>query len=169
MAIFNRDQLDRVDWPILKSGPITMYWNQEILNEDCRGLSALGYKIYTVDCRGWKSSGDALRGLGKALEFPDYYGQNLDALDDCLYDLDVPDDGGTAIVLMGFGGFAALEPKVTWHVLDILAARSQSFMLFGQRLAILLQSDDATLGFDRVGGTIVDWNRREWLNKNRGL
>ena len=53
--------------------------------------------------------GEALRELGVELGFPEYYGQNLDALDDCLADVDVPADGGVAIVLRGYDRFAQVE------------------------------------------------------------
>jgi hypothetical protein len=41
------------------------------------------------------------------LSFPAYYGKNLDALNDCISDLDVPDDGGVAIVLTSYDVYAA--------------------------------------------------------------
>lgn len=36
----------------------------------------------------WTTPGDAHRALKEALSFPDYYGCNLDALHDCLTELD---------------------------------------------------------------------------------
>ncbi|MBQ7519875.1 MAG: barstar family protein [Clostridia bacterium] len=36
----------------------------------------------------WRTSRDAHDALARALSFPDYYGHNLDALHDCLTDLD---------------------------------------------------------------------------------
>ncbi|MEU6153796.1 barstar family protein [Actinosynnema sp. NPDC047251] len=36
---------------------------------------------------GARSKSAALAAIGQALDFPDYYGQNLDALYDCLTDL----------------------------------------------------------------------------------
>ncbi|MDO5499865.1 MAG: barstar family protein [Propionibacteriaceae bacterium] len=43
-----------------------------------------------------------LSGIGRALGFPDYYGQNLDALWDCLTDLTEP----TVLVWEGWQDFA---------------------------------------------------------------
>lgn len=41
-------------------------------------------KTVTIDCAGIDSREAFHRALAKALDFPDYYGNNLDALFDCL-------------------------------------------------------------------------------------
>ncbi len=60
-------------------------------------------------------------------------------------------------------------PDVAWRVLDIIASQARYFLLFGRRLLALVQSDDPRLHFKPVGACPVDWNGREWLNKDRGL
>ena len=175
MAPFDHSQLNRRDWSLFQNGPVTMYWSKDILQEDCSWLSAHGYRICTVECSEWKNKGDALAGLnevlglGEALGLPDFCPTNLDGLSDALSDIDVPNDGGLAIVLLGYDKFAELSRKVAEAILDIMANRSRVFMLFGQRLAVIVQSDDPHLRFDRLGATAAGWNRREWLNEKRGL
>ncbi len=44
-------------------------------------------KKITLSAAGWKTPGDAHRALREALGFPDYYGCNLDALHDCLTEM----------------------------------------------------------------------------------
>jgi hypothetical protein len=39
-------------------------------------------------------------------------------------------------------------------------------MLLGRRLLILVQSDNPTIQFGRLGGVPALWNHREWLNKS---
>lgn len=169
MAIFEENQLERADWTLLQNGPVNMYWNPEVLEDDCRRLSQLEYVIHRIDCIRWSGLSDALQGLGESLGFPEYYGKNLDALSDCLSDLDVPKDSGMAIVLSRYDSFAEIDMPAAQTILDILADSSRGFMLFGQRLAVMLQSNDPDLRFDPVGATGVGWNRREWPNKSRGL
>lgn len=41
-----------------------------------------------LSAAGWRSERDAHDALARALSFPDHYGHNLDALHDCLTDLD---------------------------------------------------------------------------------
>ena len=41
-------------------------------------------KDITIDCRGFVPRSDLHRAFADALSFPDHYGNNLDALHDCL-------------------------------------------------------------------------------------
>ncbi|MBI1785573.1 barstar family protein [Candidatus Sumerlaeota bacterium] len=167
MAAFDPEDLDRTDWKLFQNGWITMYWKLGILDEDCSWLAQNGYQIYRLDCAKWNSKSRALKELGAGLRFPDYYGQNLDALNDCLSDLEIPNNGGCAIVLLHYDKFAKVNRAVAQAILDILADRGRGFMLFGQRLATLIQSDDPNISFDCVGATPVVWNCREWYNRQR--
>ena len=115
--------------------------------------------------------------LKAQLSFPDYYGKNLDALDECILDdLVVPDSGGLALVLNHYDRFsnpvhthASDERSTAEVVLSIFAKAVRYHMLFGRRLLILVQSDSPNIQFGRLGGVAAWWNHREWLNKNRGL
>lgn len=175
MASFDRSQLNRRDWPLFQNGPVTMYWNKDILREDCSWLSAHDYRICTVESSEWKDQVDALAGLnevlglGEALGLADFCPTNLDGFRDALSDIDVPNEGGVAIVLLSYDKFTESNRKVAEAILDIMADRSRVFMLFGQRLAVIVQSDDPRLRFHRLGATAAGWNRREWLNERRGL
>lgn len=44
-------------------------------------------KEITIDCRGFVLRSDLHRAFADALAFPDHYGNNLDALHDCLTDI----------------------------------------------------------------------------------
>lgn len=44
----------------------------------------------TLDCTGLETKAQLHAALADALSFPDWYGNNLDALYDCLTDLDEP-------------------------------------------------------------------------------
>ena len=41
----------------------------------------------TIDCRGFIPRSELHKAFADALSFPDYYGNNLDALHDCLTDI----------------------------------------------------------------------------------
>ena len=53
------------------------------------------YILDLTDCRSWKDLHDRIR---KLFAFPDYYGENWDAMWDCLNDLFRKDDSGEIIV-----------------------------------------------------------------------
>ena len=44
-------------------------------------------KDITIDCRGFIPRSDLHRAFADALSFPEHYGNNLDALHDCLTDI----------------------------------------------------------------------------------
>jgi RNAse (barnase) inhibitor barstar len=185
MANFKADEVndEQRDWIILRDGGVQLYWRQEILADDVGWLTSNGYKIISFDAAEWQSSSDwesenlMHDSLKARLSFPDYYGKNLDALDECILDdLIVPDSGGLALVLNHYDRFhntvqrlVLNERRVAEVVLSIFARAVQYHMLFGRRLLTLVQSDDPGIQFGRLGGVAAMWNYREWLNKNRGL
>ena len=103
------------------------------------------------------------RQLKTKLSFPDYYGENWDALNDCLSDLEITDEG--QIVL--FRRLDNLDTNRVHMLLDIFASNSRLQMLFGKRLIVLAQVDNPNYQIDPVGATPVMWNGAEWLDKNR--
>ena len=50
-----------------------------------------------------------------------------------------------------------------------MAGESRLMLLTGKRLVTLVQSEAPDVRFDGLGAISAQWNRREWLNKDRGL
>jgi RNAse (barnase) inhibitor barstar len=170
VAIFSLapTELQRLDWRLLQNGSVSLYFRDEALDADLGWLRENAYQVEEVDALAWTSAKDMHQALATALTFPDHYGRNLDALNDCLSDVDVPDAGGLVLVFRRFDAFATLDRKVADGLLDILAWNARRFLLFGRRLLVLLQSDDPQLALAPVGATPVMWNPREWLDRDRG-
>ncbi|MGH8890634.1 MAG: barstar family protein [Acidothermaceae bacterium] len=110
----------------------------------------------------------------RALDFPGFFGRNLDALNDCMHDVVTGDYGsrldatGFALVLRHYDKFVRLEAEAAHSILDIIAGQCRNGALIGHRRMCLVQSDDPKLHFAPVGGTPVLWNEAEWLNTRRG-
>jgi RNAse (barnase) inhibitor barstar len=85
-----------------------------------RRLAAAGWRtgVFT----GADDRRAVLRGIGRALGFPDYYGANLDALWDCLTDLTEP----TALVWRGWQSLAVDHPGDWARVRAVLDARADT-------------------------------------------
>jgi len=171
MAAFSTDpsEWQRLDLRLLRNSPVALYFRTEVLNEDVGWLRSEGYHIDELDCTGWRAEPDFHADIAARLAFPDYYGGNLNAFNDCIGDIEVSNSGGRAIVFRRFDAFAQRQPRVAQSILDIMASASWHSLLFGRRLLTIVQSDDPRIDFEVVGAYSVMWNPREWLNKNRGL
>jgi RNAse (barnase) inhibitor barstar len=148
---------------------VALYFRPEVLDQDMTWLREAGYQIDEFDCTKWQAEPDFHADVAVRLAFPDYYGCNLNAFNDCIGDIEVPSSGGRAIVFRRFDHFAHKEQRVAHAILDIMASASWSFMLYGRRLLTLAQSDDPRIEFAAIGARTAMRNPREWLNKDRGL
>jgi RNAse (barnase) inhibitor barstar len=120
MASFEQrpEEWNRLDYRLLRDHPVTLYHKQAVLDDDLLWLEGHGYKSYRFDAATWATLEAFHEEVSKTLRFPDYYGRNLDALSDCLSDLEIPDLGGTVLVFRGFDKFAHRFPERAWHVCD---------------------------------------------------
>lgn len=155
------DDAGRLDFDLLRESPVSLYFSVEVLGEHLGWLREHQYLVHSFDCSRWASEGDFHTDVGRSLAFPNYYGRNLDAFNDCLHGIDVPEDGGTVMAFLAFDTFFSLSPDRHWHILDIIACRSRSFLLQGRRLLALVHSGDRHLGIKPVGARPVLWNSTE--------
>jgi hypothetical protein len=169
MAAFGNDpdEWNRLDYRILQNSPIALYHRPDVLAEDTSWFRAEQYRVYEFDCSTWTSSDALHEDLRRTFDFPDWYGRNLDAFNDSLSDLAVPNVGGAALVFSKYDLFAAALPNIAWHTLDIIATNSRRFLLFGRRFVALVQSDDPDVHFEQVGAQPVIWSPKEWLERLR--
>jgi len=166
-----------LDYWILRDGGVALYRKPEILADDLNWLRNEKYQIYSFDCQRWVSEEAMHADWQSVLSFPSYYGCNINAFEDCLSDVTVPSEGGTAVLLRRFDIYSKGAGALLMHsgrtqahvILDILVCTSRYFLLFGKRFLTLVQTDDPRADYGRLGGVSARWNRREWLNKNRGL
>ena len=119
MAAFDPDTdlgQDRA-YRLLINTPVTLFWRLQVLDETTAWLRAHGYQVTGLDASRWSAEDDLHRDIAAALSFPDYYGRNLDALNDCVRDVVSQDYGwapgttGLAVVLAGYDAFAARCPR----------------------------------------------------------
>lgn len=164
-----RPALERLDVQLLQSSAVTLYHKHNILAQDVATLQQFGYRVYTLDAVQWKSPADFHGDAKRVFEFPDYYSSNLASWIDCLGELDVPHDSGVVMQFRHFDAFVREHPQFAHTLLDSIESSSRRFLLLGQRLLALVQSDDPRIRFERIGAVPVNWNPREWLDSDRGL
>jgi hypothetical protein len=101
--------------------------------------------IFAVDLQKYTKMRDVLAPLGVALDFPDWYGANLDALFDCLSDPDWLESGGV-VRLYGLSPLSENDPEGWAELLDVFqsacAARIDDD---SGTLKLLLDIDESSL------------------------
>jgi RNAse (barnase) inhibitor barstar len=167
MAIFenNPNEWQRLDWQILQNGWTSLYWQQNVLDKDRDWFKKEKYNIIEFDCTNWTERNRIHEDLKKQLDFPDYYGENLDALNDCLADVKI-NEPGLVIVLRHF---QIVDKDIAHSLLDIFARTSRLHSLFGKRFLTLVQVDNPNYQMDPIGSSSVLWNGAERLDSKRGL
>lgn len=152
-------------YQLARTGPVTLF--RQTLGETTAWLSEHGYQIVRLHAGDWQTQADFHRAIKSALDFPDYYGNNLDALNDCMSEVATYDYGaakdatGTVLVFTAYDAFAAREPRVAQVILDIIAQTARVAMMVGHRMLCLVQSNDPAISFDPVGAAAVRWHLAE--------
>lgn len=83
---------------------------------------AAGWRLVHIDTAGATDKAAVLAALKEAFGFPDWFGANLDALVDCLREVDT--EPGTLLLWDHPDGFAAAEADQYRLLLDVLRSRS---------------------------------------------
>ena len=113
------------------------------------GAFEVGDVRHTVEHAGWRfaaidgwhhpTKAEFLAAVGVALGFPDYYGQNFDALADCLADVTAGDSEGWVLLWDGWGPLAREDERAFSVALSVLGGRVNADK--GGRFAVLLRGE----------------------------
>ena len=91
-----------------------------------RTVEHAGFHFAHVD--GWLAGTKAelLAAMGEALDFPDHYGQNFDALADCLHGVHAaPGQHGVVLLWDGWSTLARSDAKAFGIALEVLSSRAR--------------------------------------------
>jgi RNAse (barnase) inhibitor barstar len=162
MAVFSNDATtwSRLDYMLLRDGGVSLYYSADVLAEDLAWLREERYQVHEFDCMAWRTWDDFHTDIAGALGFPNYYGRNLAALNDCMGDVEVPDEGGMVLLLRGVES-VMVPGKFLSAILGVLARASRDNLPFGRRLLVLLHSRDPRIQLEPVGCVSCAGRRRE--------
>ena len=104
--------------------------------------AAKGLRPVRVDLAGIRDKTALLDALARALEFPDWFGGNWDALEDCLTDLSWRGAAGHLILIEGAQGLAADDFGV---LADVLASSAEYWAGRGRPFFAVFVGGPATL------------------------
>lgn len=169
VAVFHPEDCNRLDFEILAEGGVALYYQHEILGEDLAWFALERYEVIQFD----EETLDSVDGFHfearLKLGFPENYEPTLDNLRDALSELDVPSEGGIALVLPGAHRMAEEDREGFNSLVGLISELSHEFLLTGQRFLALVQSDDGELEVGPVRTRPILWNPRERMAWTRGL
>ncbi|MFF1839072.1 barstar family protein [Streptomyces sp. NPDC058231] len=154
---------------------MTLFWRRRLLTQAVQRLKDRDFRVVHLAARGWTTERDMHQAVAAALQFPAYYGHNLDALNDCLgdvacigpYDDNVAEGAGLVLSLTDYDRFAAASPRAAQIVLDVVADQARRAAVVRRRFFALVHSNDPDVRFEPVGAMPVMWNSDEWADSNR--
>lgn len=153
MAAFTQSEIDArwYVWQMFRDGAIALVNCESLLTEIVDDLTDADYVVHVCDA----ASGDKVvfeKAIRSALGFPD--GQpnetNLDALNGYVGDLEFPDRTGVVVVVKHIQQLHAVEANYVNHIIDIFAQESWYHLCFGNRLLLVLHTDDPDIQFASV-------------------
>jgi len=83
------------------------------------------FAVWRVDLAGVRGKQELLDAIARELAFPEWFGSNWDALEDCLTDLSWCVASGYVLVLENANGFAAADPGEFETALEVLDAAAE--------------------------------------------
>lgn len=92
---------------------------------------ANGFRATRIDLADCTDKDAVLAAIATALEFPGWFGQNWDALADCLTDLGWAEAPGYVLVLAGTAPFAGAAPDDFDTLIEVLSQASASWGQLG--------------------------------------
>ncbi|WIB65784.1 barstar family protein [Curtobacterium sp. MCBD17_040] len=146
MAAFSTDDIfgRRLDFEIARDGFVCPLRGEITLRDAESWFRHEGYRVLEMEAGGWVDDRHMLATFAAALSFPDYFGMNLDALNDCMSDVAEAEYGwdasetGVVMVLDGFNRFADRRPRTVHHLREILRRQGRYASLFGNRVLTIL-------------------------------
>jgi RNAse (barnase) inhibitor barstar len=150
---------------ILRDGSINKYISLKVLESDIDWFTKKGYKIFKLNCEEWMSIADFHDQVSIMLEFPGYYGRNMDAFGDSIHSLEFEDYKGILIIFLHYDVFATRFHREAGIVLDEISLASRRYLIDGKRLIALVHTDDANFSLPSIGPYSIPLNSKESLSK----
>jgi RNAse (barnase) inhibitor barstar len=156
-----------LEYRLLQNGCVVLYHSPFLMEEHSGALVGSGWEFKEVYIAERGTAEEFFDQVTVALDFPAYFGRNLDAFRDCLRDISFREARRLAIGLTRFDLVAKQDTAFAHAALDIFAEVERHCLMEGGRVLFLVQSSDADIHFPVVGATPVLWNFEEWLDSKR--
>jgi RNAse (barnase) inhibitor barstar len=118
-----------------------------------QAAAAAGLTVIRIDLKGLASKTGLLRRAARALNFPEWFGKNWDALNDCLTDLSWLSGRGWVIVLENSKDLASRKPQVFHSAVEVFQSANDYWRKAGKPFWVLFHGPrDWVTGLERFDG-----------------
>ncbi len=108
-------------------------------DEIIAAATTAGLQVYRIDLGKARSKNQLLDAFAKVLNFPEQFGKNWDALNDCLSDLAWLDGKGWVVILSNCQPFATSHEEDFATLLDLLEGVTVSWKEDGKPFWVIVQ------------------------------
>jgi len=103
------------------------------------------YKVFSLDGSGINSKAELLRSLSQVMKFPDYFGSNWDALEECLNDLEWLPAKGYVIQLKNADNFIKSYPSDFAVFTKIVESASYSWKIKKVDFVLIVETNNPNI------------------------
>jgi hypothetical protein len=112
--------------------------HEAVAPPDRRELEAAGIRVVEIDGAPIETKQDLMSALSEALELPDYFGGNWDALDEVLRDLGWLDARGHVLVVSGTDSLRERHPELLDGLTESWSFSSERWIADGMPFHLIL-------------------------------
>ncbi len=120
-----------------------VYRPTQSAGEIARAAKEAKLSIVQLDLGTVRGKREFLAGLAKAFKFPQYFGRNWDALNDCLTDLSWLDDHGWVVILFNGQDFAANNQDDFNTAIDVLQTATEYWRSHAKPFWVFVYGDNS--------------------------
>jgi len=91
-------------------------------------IAQLGLHVGEINAKNVRSKADLLSAIAKALNFPEYFGHNWDALDECLRDLEWLSAKGYVLIIRDASEFWRQSANLAGKLIEIWLDGDESWL-----------------------------------------
>jgi RNAse (barnase) inhibitor barstar len=111
------NSLDHILSSLTLSGPCATHQPATLLAD---AAEAKGYGIFSIDLAGIADKAGLMEELQNTMHFPEWFGRNWDALEDCLTDMSWSDCPGYVLLIRGGGALRRHHKPLFDALVDVL-------------------------------------------------
>jgi hypothetical protein len=111
---------------------------QDSIPDICRAAAEKGLVLFRVDAAGIKGKQEFINAVARILQYPEYFGFNWDAFEDCLTDLSWQQANGYLLLLENLEDFAFNAPEEMKIARSIFRDASSYWKEQGIRFFVIL-------------------------------